>query len=106
MQFELPLGDFRGKLFFDSRESLDLRGRDLFFLLHPRTLAFDPGEIRVRLRDLIPNGGSFAQQAQDDSARRFDGSLGFPDAHLNGVPRLILFEQAGANLLHLLFECL
>ncbi len=89
---------------FDARKALDLGGRDLFFLLHARTLALDPGEVRIGLRDLIADGRSFAQQAQDYETRGFDGPLGFAHAHLNGVARLILFEQASANFLHLLFE--
>ena len=104
LEFELALGDSLGKLLLDACEALDFSRGDFFFLLHARPFALDSGEISVGLRDLVPDGRRFAEQAQNHGTRRFDRLLGFPHARLNRVARLVLFEQAGADFLHLLLE--
>ncbi len=44
---------------------------------------------------------AFAEQAKNHGTRRIDGLLGFSHTRLNRVARLVLFEQPGADFLHL-----
>ncbi len=65
LQFELPLGDSYRELFFNARETLDFSRRDFLFVPHSRPFALDPGQISIRLRDLIPDGRCFAEQTKN-----------------------------------------
>ncbi len=104
LHFELALRDAFGELLLHDREAIDLGRADFFFLLDSRPLTLDTREIGVSLSDLVPDGRRFAEQTENHRARRFDGLLGLTHAILNGIARLVLLEQAGANLLHFLLE--
>ena len=90
---------------FDSVEARRFRPRRL--LLHRATRARAPARCRpARYRPGRSDSdrGSFAQQPQNHGTGSFDGLLGFAHSRQNLDRAPGFFDQAGAQLLHLLLE--
>ena len=83
LKLGLSLGNSFGKpLSLTPVRRLYFSGPDFFFLLDARAFALDAGEVGIGLRDLISEGGGFAEEAQNYGARGFNGALGFADTEL------------------------
>ena len=105
-RFELHLARRQpgGELRFGGSEPLQILGCALLFLLRLRRVAFEGGQIRVGLGQLVLESRAFAQQAQDAGAR----GLHAPLARRHRILQLIAVVRLGleplARLRGLLFE--